>query len=309
MEASSLELFGRETETALLRLAFEATDAGSRGILLRGAPGIGKTALWRQALDAATEAGCRVLVARCAEVEMPLALSALADLLEAPFSEVAGDLPESQRRALLVALGLEDPPEQSSDPPEQRRILSRYPAERSRSSARCPSERRSWWRSTMCNGSTPPHSGSSRSPLDASLTPQSPCSRPCAPNPGTPIRWPSPARSSPDAYTEIELRGLTPDPMQQLVRGRLGLRLPRRLLAQIQRASGGNPMFALELARALHEPAAIAGAPLPVPDSLRELVRARVGGVAGGADPAGSAGRRTRAADTRTAWTPRIRIR
>ncbi len=40
-------------------------------------------------------------------------------------------------------------------------------------------------------------------------------------------------------------------------------------------ASGGNPMFALEFAQV----AASAGAPLPVPSSLEELVRERVAGL------------------------------
>ncbi len=44
--------------------------------------------------------------------------------------------------------------------------------------------------------------------------------------------------------------------------------------------SGGNPLFALEIARALGpSPALEPGAPLPVPDSLRELVAARVAAV------------------------------
>ena len=269
MEASSLELFGRETETALLRRAFEATDAGSRGILLRGAPGIGKTALWRQALDAATEAGCRVLLARCAEVEMPLALSVLADLLEAPFSEVAGDLQESQRQALLVALGLEDPPEQPSDPLSLARgTLEVFRALSVRAPLVVAIDDVQWLdaASQRVVAFAARRLADAPVALLATLRTESGNADPLA----------LAGAFEPDAYTEIELRGLTPDAIQQLVRGRLGLRLPRRLLAQIQRASGGNPMFALELARALHEPAASAGAPLPVPDSLRELVRARV---------------------------------
>ena len=80
----------------------------------------------------------------------------------------------------------------------------------------------------------------------------------------------------PSGLTEIELAGLTARSIQQLVRTRLGVRLPRPLLTRVHRTSGGNPMFALELARMLPASSESAGAPLPLPDSLQELVRARV---------------------------------
>src|SRR3954453_10571814 len=69
VEAPVLELIGRETDMARLRRVVEAVDEGSRGLLLRGAPGIGKTALWSWGLRTAREAGGQVLATRCAEVE------------------------------------------------------------------------------------------------------------------------------------------------------------------------------------------------------------------------------------------------
>lgn len=80
----------------------------------------------------------------------------------------------------------------------------------------------------------------------------------------------------PSALTEIGLGGLTAGAIQHLVRIRLGVRLPRPLLARVHGTSGGNPMFALELARSLPDPPGGAGAALPVPDSLQELVRVRL---------------------------------
>ena len=90
---------------ARLRQVLEATDQESRGIVLRGGPGIGKTALWGWGLEAATEAGARVLATRCVAVEMPLALGAIIDLLEVPFREISDELPEPQRRVIAVASG------------------------------------------------------------------------------------------------------------------------------------------------------------------------------------------------------------
>jgi len=62
--------------------------------------------------------------------------------------------------------------------------------------------------------------------------------------------------------------------LQHLVRSRLAVRLPRPTLRRLHVASGGNPMFALEFARLLAEREPLGGVePLPIPPSLRELVR------------------------------------
>ena len=49
------------------------------------------------------------------------------------------------------------------------------------------------------------------------------------------------------------------------------------MLRRVAATAGGNPLFALEIARALGSDASIEpGMPLPVPDNLRELVTRRV---------------------------------
>ena len=68
------------------------------GAVIRGEAGIGKTALWRTAVELAETAGVTVLVTRCAEAEMPLALGGVGDLIETALAEVAGELAEPQRR-------------------------------------------------------------------------------------------------------------------------------------------------------------------------------------------------------------------
>jgi len=269
VEALPLELVGRETEMARLRRILGAVDEGSRDIVLRGGPGIGKTALWRQRLEAAAEAGSRVLVTRCVEVEMPLPLSALVDLLEAPCREVADELPVPQRRALAVALGLEEPPEHPAEP----LILARATLEVLRAlSGRAPLvvaiDDVQW----LDAASQRVSAFDVRRLADAAVvllaTPRTEAGN------SDPLALTEAFK--PSALTEIELGGLTAGAIQHLVRIRLGVRLPRPLLARVHGTSGGNPMFALELARSLPDPPGSAGAPLPVPDSLQELVRVRV---------------------------------
>jgi DNA-binding CsgD family transcriptional regulator/Tfp pilus assembly protein PilF len=63
-----------------------------------------------------------------------------------------------------------------------------------------------------------------------------------------------------------------------LIRDRLGVAYPHRVLERIGQTSGGNPFYALELATALIRRAEPLepGDPLPVPETLRDLVRERL---------------------------------
>ena len=71
---------------------------------------------------------------------------------------------------------------------------------------------------------------------------------------------------------------LGPDAVARLLRERVDGPLGRRALARVQEASGGNPFYALELARAL--PAGGPPSPaLPLPASLDEVVAARLAGL------------------------------
>src|SRR5207249_4760342 len=76
----------------------------------------------------------------------------------------------------------------------------------------------------------------------------------------------------------MHLQPLRVGSLFELIRSRLGLTLGRRTLLRVHETSGGNPFYALELARALAdvgtEPAA--GEPLPIPTTLQELVTARL---------------------------------
>jgi hypothetical protein len=97
-------LLGRHPERAALGQLLDAARAGTSGVLvLHGEPGAGKTALLEWAIESAAGLG----VARVAgvESEMELAFAALQQLC-APVLDRLGELPEPQREALQVALGL-----------------------------------------------------------------------------------------------------------------------------------------------------------------------------------------------------------
>ena len=81
-----------------------------------------------------------------------------------------------------------------------------------------------------------------------------------------------------DRSTAIGVGPLTLGALFALLQARGGIRLPRPLLLRVHETAGGNPLYALELARALDrlEISPKAGSPLPVPVGLDALVDARV---------------------------------
>lgn len=99
-------LVDRDVELGRIRDLLAGTAAGCGGTLVvRGDPGIGKTALLSRAH---TMWGGRATSIRCTAIEADLAFSALSTVLAA-FTDAVPELPEPQRRALLVSLELSDP--------------------------------------------------------------------------------------------------------------------------------------------------------------------------------------------------------
>jgi hypothetical protein len=93
----------REERAALDALLSRARDGTSGAIVLRGQPGVGKTALLDDLL--ARTAGCRVIHASGVESEMELAFAGLHQLC-APLLSRLDHLPAPQRDALGTAFGL-----------------------------------------------------------------------------------------------------------------------------------------------------------------------------------------------------------
>ncbi|WP_033213033.1 helix-turn-helix transcriptional regulator [Kitasatospora phosalacinea] len=101
-------LYGRGTERAAVdRLLAAATGGRAGALVLRGEPGIGKSALLDAVAGAAT--GWRVLRAAGVESEASLPYAVLSQLLAPVLGELDG-LPGPQRAALERTLGLADGP-------------------------------------------------------------------------------------------------------------------------------------------------------------------------------------------------------
>jgi DNA-binding CsgD family transcriptional regulator/tetratricopeptide (TPR) repeat protein len=103
---SAVGLVDRRTETRVLSEILDAVRSGqSRALVLRGEPGVGKTALLDSVVGLATAADFRVLRAVGVQAEMELAFAGLHQLL-APVLDRSASLPEPQREALRTVFGV-----------------------------------------------------------------------------------------------------------------------------------------------------------------------------------------------------------
>ena len=267
--APSYELVGRDRELARAAGFVTRLTERSGALLVRGEPGIGKTALWREAIGVADRDGIRVLVSRCAEAEMPIPLGAVSDLLDPAFEDVADALAEPQRRALAAALGLDTAAGERLDRLALPRAL--VAAFRLLAATRpllIAIDDVQWHdpASARVLAFAVRRVGDERIGVLATLRDEAELRDPLA----------LADAFQPGAFEELAVRPLGKTHLRQLVRRRFDVRIPQTTLTAVHDASRGNPMFALEFARSAEREDASLHARLPVPSSLEELVRERV---------------------------------
>ncbi len=261
------EVLGREQEFASVAAFLDRPVEAPAALVLVGEAGIGKSTLWLAAVTVAREQGFLVLSSRPAEAERNLAHVGLGDLFEDVLDDVLPRLSVPRRRALEVALLREDA---AADPIDRRalavavRDLLQLLGERepvlvavddvqwldpSSSSALAFALRRLGRARVLVLLARRREGGGEPSELERALGAE---------------------------WTErLPIGPLSVGALHALLRERLGRPFARQTLLRIHERSGGNPFFALELARA------VAGdvspvEPLPVPETLEALVRARI---------------------------------
>lgn len=251
-------LVGRESELERIR-AFLAETSGV--LLLEGEAGIGKTALLRAGVDAARSSGCCVLLSCPVAAEASFAFAGLGDLLRSELDGALDRLPPPQRLALAVALLLEDPASEPVDPHAVGLAVLAALTELARATPVLVVVDDAQWLDPASAGAlsfAARRLGEQRVAL--LLAARS-----------------SLADFSLGAVTTDRLRvdALTPPALRELLKERVGRELARPLVLRLHAATGGNPLYALELARSLPAdlPPDVA---LPVPPELRQLLGARL---------------------------------
>lgn len=267
--APSFELVGRGREqTRLVDFAGRMRE-GPAALLIRGEPGIGKTMLWREGVATAESEGVRVLVARCAEAEMPIPLGAVSDLLDPVFAEISDEMVEPHRRALAAALGTETGPGARPDRLTLLRgLVAAFRALAADTPLLLAVDDVQWLDPASARVLSFAVRRIGGEPIGVLAT----------------LRGDAETRDplgladafQPGAFAEITVGPLGLGHLKRLLHQRFDVRLPRSTMSAVHTASRGNPMFALEFARAAEREPADLRAQLPVPSSLEELVSERV---------------------------------
>ncbi|WP_329269229.1 helix-turn-helix transcriptional regulator [Streptomyces sp. NBC_01451] len=256
-------LIGRDE--ALVSAREQLSRGGS--ILLHGTAGIGKSTVLRTLAAEYGESARTVLRCSATESESHLPFLALADLLGLALDEVSGQLPVAQRVALESALtGRGESTLQRDGLALRLAVLSALRALAAKGPVLVVADDLQW----LDTASTELLGFAARRLGD------------------DPVRMLFAGRTDGQEYDRY-LRASTPDTLavrvNPLTRSQVetllahrGYDLPRSTVREIHRISAGNPLYALELGRALAENPAPPrpGEPLPVPTSLRALVLSRL---------------------------------
>ncbi len=267
----SRTVIGRDVELASLHDFVESVSDGAATLVLQGEAGMGKTTLWAAGIAAAEEKGLQVLQARPAESEVTLSFSGIGDLLDPVLDEALGPLSAPQRQALARALVLEETEGPAPDPHavgvallNGLRMLA---ADRSIVVAVDDVQ----WLDPASSGALAYAARrldrervgvllARRTTLESTVLSEL-------------------KRSfAAERFVEVEVGSLDLGPLHHVVQAHLGVVLPRPLLAEVHAAAGGNPFYALEIVRMLRRSgiSVEAGQPLPVPESLHDLVHGRL---------------------------------
>ena len=263
------EIVGRDEELDSLTAFLDRTAEGLAAVVLEGQAGIGKSTLWLAGVEAARERGLRVLLSRPAEAERGLAHAGLGDLFENVLERVLPALSAPRRRALEAALLLEDAPN-GSDPrtlgvavrsalgalaleaPVVLAIDDVQWLDRSSASALAFALRRMREQPILLLLARRLREGAEMSELEQAL--------------------------GSEGVGRLSVGPLSLGATHQLLQARLGRTFARPTLLRVHETAGGNPFYVLELARALSadvDPMQ----PLRVPETLEELVHARLAGL------------------------------
>jgi DNA-binding CsgD family transcriptional regulator len=261
---------GRERELEAAAELLSDLDGEAAALVFEGEPGIGKTTVWAEAV-ARAPSGYQVLSARPAKAEAQLAFAALSDLLEPVIDGVIADLPEPQRTAIAVALLREEPGPSGLD---QRAVgaatLSVVRALAGTSPVLVAIDDLQWLDRPSARVLEFALRRSEALPVGTVACERIEGVR------AVPLDL---RRVLPDGRcTCVRLQPLSLAGLQRVLKEGLGRVFPRRTLLRIERATAGNPFFALELARVLPAEVSTAAA-LPMPESVGGLVENRIAGL------------------------------
>jgi DNA-binding CsgD family transcriptional regulator len=257
-------LVGRADELARLRDAVGSVVRPLE-IVVRGEPGIGKTALWQEILRGLDDGSRTLLVSRPAEAESQLPYAALVDLLaEVVRDEDLARLPEPQRVAVEVALLRRDVDDAgASELAVSAGVLHLVVDLAARGPLVIALDDAQWVDVASARTLSFVMRRLGGSDVTLLSTVRSPHRSPVGHDHGF-------------ETIEVVLDGLDVDGLDDLVRAHLDRRLLLPGLIRLGRLSGGNPLAALELARAAEASDLDLASTTAIPPALGDLLRRRL---------------------------------
>jgi DNA-binding CsgD family transcriptional regulator len=266
--AGLVNVVGRERELSQAEEFLDAAGERFAALVLEGDPGIGKTTVWREVVRRAEERSFLVLSCRAAATEAKLGLAAVADLLEPVPDTTFDSLVEPQRRALDVALLRADPGSAVADPRTVATAVRSVLVELASEAPVLVAVDDVQWLDSASAATLEFVLRRLRGERIGFLASR---------RPSEPTRLNAEQVVAPEAFATARIGPLSLAGIQYLLKERLASAPSRSLLVRIEKASGGNPLFALEIGRQLaHMGVPAAGEPLPVPPDIRALVTRRL---------------------------------
>ena len=239
---------------------------GPAALLIEGEVGIGKTTAWLAATESARLAGFRVLSARASHDESDYAFGVASELIADVEAEFLDWLPPLQRTALERHLRLVSAAP-SAD--EQRAVVAAFTAVVKKLSDTSPvliAVDDVQWIDVASRNVLAFAARRLHGPVGLLLT-----ERPVSDGAAAWLRL-----DGADGLSRMRIRPMDQAGLQRLVTDRVGRAYTRQTMTRIAEVSGGNPFFALELARAVTNPTTSASA-AALPPALADIMRRRVG--------------------------------
>jgi DNA-binding CsgD family transcriptional regulator len=265
-------IVGREAELQAIADFLAQVSSGPAALVLTGTAGIGKTTLWAAGVAAARERAARVLVTRASESEARMSYAGLGDLLAAVPDEMFDALPDPLRRAVDRALLRT---EDVGGAPDARAVSLAVSHVLRVLAAETPVviaiDDVQW----LDHPSARVLSFVLRRLTDEPIRVLE-SQRIGSGAPGDPIETDRVLES-----THLTVGPLSVGALGRILRQRASSMLSRPDVVRIHDVTHGNPLFALEIARAAaaHDPGGAIGERAPVPEDLQRVLSARLAGV------------------------------
>jgi DNA-binding CsgD family transcriptional regulator len=260
-------IVGRDAELSAITGFLDSLVARPEILVLEGDPGIGKTTLWLAAVEQARERGFRVLSCCPSAAEARLSYASLADVLTGAHDAVTDALPLPQQRAIdFVLLRADDEGAASDYRAAGAALLSVLNRLAEDAPVLLAIDDYQWVDTPSARVfEFAIKRLSARTGILAALR--------TGERGGHELLL-----SGPDRVQRVPVGPLSLGALHQMLHERTGRSFPRPTLVRIHQMSGSNPFFALELAReAGHSRTGNPAGALP--DTLAELVRARIAGI------------------------------